>query len=147
PEGRLAFVCWGPLEVNPWFSVPLAVGVARLGPPAPSPPRAPGPLAFSEPAYVREILETAGFEAVTIEPRTIHLIGGATTADEARLCRALGPLARLINEQAEAPPPAVLDEIVAEVAARLDGFVTEQGVRIPAAVFLVTARQQAQAGR
>lgn len=141
PQGRLAFVCWGPLEDNPWFSVPLAVGVARLGPPAPSPPRAPGPLAFSDPDYVREILETAGFEAVTIAPHTTPLIGAATATDEARLTRAVGPLARLIHEHE--PAPAIVEEIVAEVAARLDRFVTGDGVRIPAAVFVVSARQRA----
>jgi SAM-dependent methyltransferase len=49
PGGRLAFAAWGPLEANPWFALPLQVGVERLGPPQPQPPRAPGPLALSEP--------------------------------------------------------------------------------------------------
>ena len=43
PRGRLAFACWGPLEANPWFALPLQVGIERLGPPEPQPPRAPGP--------------------------------------------------------------------------------------------------------
>ena len=32
PGGRLAFVCWAPLEDNPWFKEPLAVGVAPARP-------------------------------------------------------------------------------------------------------------------
>ena len=40
--------------------LPLEVGVPRLGPPEPQPPRAPGPLALSEPDYIDEILTGAG---------------------------------------------------------------------------------------
>jgi SAM-dependent methyltransferase len=60
PGGRLAFVCWAPLEDNPWFKEPLAAGIRWLGPPEPQPPRAPGPLALAETGYIEEILRDAG---------------------------------------------------------------------------------------
>ena len=45
--GRLQFVCFAPIERNPWFTVPLGVVARHVGKPDPSPPRAPGPHAFS----------------------------------------------------------------------------------------------------
>jgi SAM-dependent methyltransferase len=139
PDGRLVFVCWAPLEDNPWFRLPLAAGIARLGPPEPTPPRAPGPLAFSEPDYVREILEAAGFTAVTIERHTVALTGAPTAEDEAGLACEVGPVARLIRERE--PAPATIGALRVEIAASLQPYVTAEGVRIPAGVFVVAARQ------
>ena len=96
PGGRLAFVCWAALEDNPWFALPLAVGERRLGPPDPQPPRAPGPLAFSEPGYVEEILSAAGFADVAIDTAPTHLQGAASAAAEADFACLVGPLTRLI---------------------------------------------------
>ena len=66
-DGRLSFVCWASAAENPWFNVPLEVAKRHLGPPEPTPPRAPGPLAFSEPAYVESILLEAGFREPQID--------------------------------------------------------------------------------
>jgi SAM-dependent methyltransferase len=137
PDGRLAFVCWAPLEDNPWFRLPLAAAIARLGPPEPTPPRAPGPLAFSEPDYVREILAAAGFTAVTVERHAIRLTGAPTAEEEARLVCEVGPVARLIRERE--PAPAVIEALVAEIVTSLEPYATAEGVRIPAGVFLVAA--------
>ena len=49
PGGRLAFVCWAPLADNPFFLLPIQIATRHLGPVEPTPPRAPGPLAFSQP--------------------------------------------------------------------------------------------------
>jgi len=51
PGGRLCFACWAPLEENKHWLIPYEVALRRLGPPAPSDPRAPGPLALSDPGY------------------------------------------------------------------------------------------------
>jgi len=136
-DGRLAFVCWAPLEDNPWFRLPLAAGIARLGPPEPAPPRAPGPLAFSEPDYVREILAAAGFTAVTIDRHAVALTGAPTAEDEARLACEVGPVARLIRERE--PAPAVIEALLVEIARSFAPYATDEGVRIPAGVFLVAA--------
>ncbi|MGH6904673.1 MAG: class I SAM-dependent methyltransferase, partial [Geminicoccaceae bacterium] len=94
PGGRLAFVCWAPLDDNPWFALPLQVGIERLGPPEPRPRRAPGPLALSEPDYVREILSAAGFTGVQIDSIRTALPGAASAREEAELACQVGPLAR-----------------------------------------------------
>jgi SAM-dependent methyltransferase len=137
PRGRLAFASWGPLEVNPWFVLPLEVGVRRLGPPEPQPPRAPGPLALSEPDYIDEILVGAGFTDVRIDHVATHLPGARHARDEAELMSLFGPLARLIRERGadEQMRLALVDDL----AERLAPYAAADGVRLPAAVHLVTA--------
>src|SRR6516165_7747063 len=75
PGGRLCFACWGPLEENRHWLIPYEVALRHLGPPAPTPPHAPGPLAFSEPGYVRSILEKAGFADIEINREAPFIIG------------------------------------------------------------------------
>jgi SAM-dependent methyltransferase len=137
PRGRLAFAAWGPLEANPWFALPLQVGIERLGPAQPQPPRAPGPLALAEPAYIDAILSGAGFADVRIEQVDTLLPGARSTRDEAELLSLFGPLARLIRERGadDATRLALTDEL----AHRLTPYLTADGMRLPAAVHLVTA--------
>jgi len=137
PGGRLAFACWGPLEDNPWFALPLAVGVRRLGPPDPAPPRAPGPLAFAEAGYVEEILVKAGFAGIRIATATDPLPCAATAGEEAAFARLVGPLARLI--QSRAPDPATIDALIEDVTREFRPYQGTAGVRIPATLHYVTA--------
>jgi SAM-dependent methyltransferase len=139
PGGRLAFVCWAALEDNPWFALPLAVGERWLGPPEPQPPRAPGPLAFSEAGYVEEILSAAGFADVAIDTAATHLQGAASAAAEADFACLVGPLTRLI--QARDPDTSTREAMLAEVAASFLPFETEAGVLVPASLHYVEARQ------
>jgi len=137
PRGRLAFVSWGPLAANPWFVLPLEVGIERLGPPQPQPPRAPGPLALSEPDYIDEVLSGAGFADVRIDQAHSHLPGARSARDEAELMSLFGPLARLMRERGadEATRLALVDRL----AERLTPYATAAGVCLPAAVHLVRA--------
>ena len=137
PRGRLAFACWAPLEANPWLALPLQVGVARLGPPEPQPPRAPGPLALSDPDYINEILSAAGFANVLIE-RTETLLPGAPSArEEAELAGQVGLLARLLREREV--DQATRADLIGELTGRLAPYLTADGVRLPATIHLVTA--------
>jgi SAM-dependent methyltransferase len=137
PRGRLAFACWAPLEANPWLALPLEVGVERLGPPEPQPPRAPGPLALSEPDYIDEILGAAGFADVLIE-RTETLLPGAPSArEEAELAGQVGLLARLLRER-EADE-ATRADLIGELTRRFAPYLTADGVRLAATIHLVTA--------
>jgi SAM-dependent methyltransferase len=137
PGGRLAFVSWGRLEANPWFALPLAVGIARLGPPEPQPPRAPGPLALSEPDYVEELLRGAGFAEVRIEQVHTLLPGARSTREEAELMSLFGPLARLMRERGADEATRLV--LVEDLATGLAPYLTADGVRLPAMVHLVTA--------
>ena len=137
PGGRLTFVCWAPLADNPWFALPLAVGVRWLGPPDPQPPRAPGPLALAETGYVEEILSGAGFAAIRIETVMTPMPGAATAEAEAEFACQVGPLTRLL--QTREPEAATRQAIVLEVAERFRPYEGEDGVRIPATLHYVNA--------
>jgi SAM-dependent methyltransferase len=137
PGGRLGFVCWGPLDDNPWFTLPLAVGARALGPPDPEPPHDPGPLAFAEAGYVEEILAQAGFAGIRIETVTAPLPCAGSAADEAAFARVVGPLARLIETRQ--PDAAKLAAIVEELTDRFRPYQSAAGVRIPATLHYVAA--------
>jgi SAM-dependent methyltransferase len=139
PGGRLALVCWAPLDDNPWFKEPLAAGIRRLGPPEPQPPRAPGPLALAETGYIDEILSGAGFVERRIETVTTQLAGAATAEEEAAFACQVGPLTRLL--QASEPDPATRQSILDEVTERFRRYQGGTGVRIPATLHYVSARR------
>ncbi len=63
-QGRVVFVCWGPVELNPWF---LGSVIAPfLEPPPPPPPdKSPtGPFALSDVAQTEAMLMSAGWSDV-----------------------------------------------------------------------------------
>src|SRR6266404_4153979 len=98
PGGRLCFACWGPLEDNKHWLIPYEVALRHLGPPAPKPPHMPGPVAFSDPGYVRSILETAGFADIEINRETPAIIGSAPEEEAEHAC-IIAPAGRLIDEK------------------------------------------------
>ncbi len=135
--GRLCFVCWAPLADNPHWRAPLEIAIRHLGPPAPVPPHAPGPMAFDDPDYVRALLERAGFHDIAITPEAITLPGRATPADEAEFATSMGPAGSRIGEAT--PPDDVLAAIRGEIAAAFAPYANAHGLALPATVFVVTA--------
>ncbi len=138
PGGRLCFVCWGPLEENKHWMIPCEVALRHLGPPAPTPPHAPGPLAFSDRDYVRSILKAAGFADIVIDRATPDIIG-STPADEAEYACVMGPPARLIDEKK--PDQAVRATIRREMIEAFAAYARGGPMLLPSAVFLVTAQR------
>ncbi len=136
--GRLAFVCWAPLADNPFFLLPIQIATRHLGPAEPTPPRAPGPLAFSEPDYVGDILTGAGWSEVRIEDRRPPLRGFATAQEQAAFSIEMGPVSRLIAERQ--PDAVTVDALRAELTKELAKYATESGIEIPSRLYYVTAR-------
>jgi SAM-dependent methyltransferase len=138
PGGRLCFVCWAALEENRHWLIPYEVALRHLGPPAPTPPHMPGPLAFSDPGYVRSILESAGFADVVIDRETPDIIG-STPEEEAEHACIMGPPARLIDEKK--PDDAVRETIRREMTEAFAPYARSGPMLLPSTVFLVTARR------
>jgi SAM-dependent methyltransferase len=92
PGGRLCFACWGPLEANRHWLIPYEVALRHLGPPAPKPPCAPGPMAFADPDYVRSFLGAAGFEAIEVHPETPDVFASTPQQEAQHACLHHGPL-------------------------------------------------------
>ncbi|HVB70979.1 MAG TPA: class I SAM-dependent methyltransferase [Acidimicrobiales bacterium] len=60
-QGRLVFVCWGPVELNPWF-LGSVIAPFLEPPPPPSPDKSPtGPFALSDVAQTVAMLTSAGW--------------------------------------------------------------------------------------
>jgi SAM-dependent methyltransferase len=127
--GRVAFVTWAAIDGNPWFRVPRDAAIARLGRPAPVPPRSPGPLAFAEIDYVQGILSDAGFsDAAGVEEEVwLEHPGGLQAIGP--LAANIGPAMRIANELgATEADMAVIGEAI------LEGFRPYEigdGIRIP----------------
>ena len=137
PGGRLAFVCWRPLAENPWLLVPLGAAAQHIQLPPPPAPGAPGPFAFADSDRVRGILDQAGFAAVQHEPVNDTLTVGGAGLDEAVhfLIEGVGPTSAALRDA----DPAARPRVFAAVREALAPFVTPEGVRMPAAAWVVTA--------
>jgi SAM-dependent methyltransferase len=138
PGGRLCFVCWAPLADNKHWLIPYEVALRHLGPPAPQPPRAPGPMAFGDPEYVRSFLKTAGFADISIERET-PLITGSTPEEEAEHACIMGPSGRLIDEKK--PEEALRERIRREMVEAFAAYARGKELLLPSTVFVVTARR------
>jgi SAM-dependent methyltransferase len=139
PGGRLAFVCWQSLFDNPWMLEPLVAVSQHVPLPPPPAPDAPGPFSFADLGRVRRILDDAGFGDVHLEPRHETLVvGGGRTVDEAvEFLLQMGPTAIALRDV----DPAVLPAVRASVRAALDRWAGPDGVRMPSASWIVTARR------
>jgi SAM-dependent methyltransferase len=137
PSGRLVFACWAPLAENRHWLISHEIALRHLGPPARSTGHVPGPLAFGDPDYVRGVLAASGFADIEIERAHPTIIGGSAE-EEARQALIMGPTARLIEEKK--PTDATRHAIAEEIAAAFAAEASAGPIRLPATIFLVTAR-------
>ena len=138
PGGRLVFACWAPLAENRHWLISYDIAVRHLGQPVASTDHAPGPLAFADPEYIRRVLAVAGFAEITVERAHPTIIGG-NPEEEARQALMMGPTARLI--EAKQPAEATRQVIAEEIAAAFAAEAKSGSIRLPATIFLVTARR------
>lgn len=133
--GRLAFVCWQPLDRNPWMMNTIEVAGRYLERPAPPPPNAPGPFAFRDAARVHEILSAAGFVNIQTVAHDEALAFEADVPATLDTLVQQGPM----SEAIEAAPAAVREQIRADLAAVTERYLTDDGVRIDSASWIVSA--------
>jgi SAM-dependent methyltransferase len=138
PGGRLCFACWAGLEDNRHWLIPYEIALRHLGPPSPKDPRAPGPMAFSDPDYVRSFLTVAGFDAIAIHRETPDIIG-ASPEEEADQACIMGPSGRLIDEKQ--PDEAVRETIRQEMTKAFAAHFKDGKVLLPSTIYLVTAQR------
>jgi SAM-dependent methyltransferase len=136
--GRLCFACWGKLDENRHWLIPYEVVLRHLGPPKPTPPRAPGPMAFADPDYVRSFLGAAGFTDIAID-RTHPGIVASAPAEEAEHSCLMGPSARLMDEKQ--PDDATRRTIRREIEDAFAAYFQGGSATLPSTVLLVTARR------
>ena len=138
PEGRIAFACWQPLTANPWYGLPRSAALEHVPPPPALPADAPGPFALADPDRTRLLLRDAGWHDIDIAPHdTTLLLGGPGSLDTAVDFLRTGSLGHSLLANVDA---ASATRALDAVRAALTPFTEADGVRLPAAIWLVTAR-------
>ena len=133
----LAFCCWQALDKTPWTALPLKAALTVLPAPEPVAPHSPGPFAFADAAYVREVLAQAGWSDTRIEPYAPTLefsIEGGYAAAVRELVNT-GPVGRLL---APAEKPA-REAVYAAARRALKDYYRGDTLALAGAVWFVTA--------
>ena len=140
PGARMTLACWGPLDGNPWFGVPRAAAETAFGP-IPQVPGGPNPLAFADRDMVVGRLCRQGRVAkdVAAEAETVRTHAAGYGLDEvAGMALHLGPVARILAERAA--PEEDGQRIRQAISEGYAAFATPDGIRVPAAINVFTAR-------
>ena len=137
PGGRMAFVSWASLQANPWFQMPRAAAIARLGPPEATPANAPGPMAFQDTAYVSEFLSKAGLSDVSAQVEELRLTISGSLDEVAEFASSLGPATRVINEMGGTTEDVAA--ITRDIAKGLEDYKVDGGVSVPATLNFYSA--------
>ena len=137
PGGRMVMAAWAEVEANPFFSVPGRIAATRLGPPEPSDPDAPGPMAFRDVGRVTGILQDAGLDEARAERREVDLHHPGGVEAVVTLLTAIGSIPRLMRDKCGTA--ADMDAIRDGLRAAFAGYASADGVRVPAVINLYTA--------
>jgi ubiquinone/menaquinone biosynthesis C-methylase UbiE len=135
PSGQIDLAVWASPFENPWMISAALVAKAYVDIP-PYVPRAPGPFAFEDTAYLGEILNGAGFKSIEILPLTgrLNLGSNAKTAQEF-VFEALS-VGQIIRSQSG----AMIDTIAAAVRDHFEAHYQEgKGVLMDYKAWLVRA--------
>jgi SAM-dependent methyltransferase len=136
--GRLVFACWRSLPENEWALVPVLAILPHLGAPDAPAPDAPGPFAFGDADRIVDILTAAGWADVhTDELRTAINVGGAGTADDAVTFYREDAFGKVLFGRGE---DNARSAAVEALRTALGDHVTDKGVRLGAAAWIVTAK-------
>ena len=127
PDGRLAFVCWRSLAENELDLAPLrAAGLEGMADMT--------PFTFEDPDRIHQVLGTAGFSEIAVDPHDQGVGSGGLEAMLA-VVLAVGPLGRILRENPSLRVEA--EPLVRQALAARDG---PDEVTLKAATWIVTAR-------
>jgi SAM-dependent methyltransferase len=135
--GRVAFIVWQELLANEWMAVPGAAMLEHIEPPV-GDPTAPGPYSLADPDRVRSIFDAAGFRDLSIDAFTATMpVGGRGTLDDAvAFMRNTGIARAMLDDK----PAELQERAIAAVREALKPHLTDEGVLLGGATWLVTAR-------
>ncbi|WP_433216073.1 class I SAM-dependent methyltransferase [Microtetraspora malaysiensis] len=134
PGGRLVFVCPRNMADNDWYVVPLSALHKRLGT---APLHESGMFSLADPAHTTDLLTRAGFSEVTLRPLDAPMEFGTDARAAAESYLGSGPVLAVL-EQPGGLTRATAHDILIDA---LRPYESPNGVRIPGAHWLVTARR------
>ena len=135
--GELSFVCWQDPSLNPWQSLSVQVIRGYLDMPSP-PPRSPGPFAFHEKDYVKEILEKSGFSNISFDDNQedITMFSGKSLQEASEDYLAINPV---VTEMLKDSTDNLKSEIVESLKEAFSEFHKGDGLVFPSATWVVSA--------
>jgi ubiquinone/menaquinone biosynthesis C-methylase UbiE len=137
-DGRLAVAVFRTPQENKWATAALATVRHLLPSITPPGPEDPGQFSWADAARVRRILETAGFQDISLTPHDpeMPLAGRGGAAEAANFMSRVGPVVRAMSDASE--------QRRKEVRAALEAFFKihegPKGIVLPGAIWVVTAR-------
>lgn len=129
PDGRFVFVCPQAVARNDWYTVPLR---ALIGHPETVALPDSAMFTLADRDRTAGILTEAGFGSVVIEPLEVPMEFGPDAETAAEFYLGSGPVRALLDRL----DPGAAREVLIDALRPYEG---PQGVRIPAALWLVTA--------
>jgi SAM-dependent methyltransferase len=122
PGGRAAVAVWADAAENPWATIPTGA-LLELGLMEPPDPTQPGMFALARPEALSELLETAGFVDVVVEPVAVHRQYSDVDAFIAETSDLSGMFIRALADASDEQRAAVR----AAIAERAKPFVSGEG--------------------
>jgi SAM-dependent methyltransferase len=140
PGGRLSFVCWQRLDLNPWMHLPIIAAAKHIPPNGPPPePDAPGPFSFADQQRVEGILGESGFLNIGLESleRDLLVGGGRSLDDTVAFLAQLGPAGAMLREAST----ELKNSVMREIHDAIKPFQDNGGVRMPSTTWIVSAER------
>jgi SAM-dependent methyltransferase len=133
-NGKICFVCWRSLEENELDHLPLQAASPCLPAELIDQSATSSWFSFADQTFIHDTLSRAGWEAIKVEPRDIHVSTGdlQSTID---VCSRVGALGALLRQHPEYRTPAV--SLLSQALGNLDG---PRGPQLRAAIWIVSAR-------
>ena len=134
-NGRLTFVCWSNREENDWINLSSNVASQFLELPPKANPKDPGPFAFEDYFYIKEILIKAGWSDIKIKAYKKKIIIGDTLDSASDFLSRMGPMSvpfENANEQTKEKVVSALKECYSK-------YFTPKGVEFHFSSWIVSA--------
>jgi SAM-dependent methyltransferase len=142
PGGRIAFLCWAPVPENEWITVPMGAALQHVPPPEPTPPNAPGPFGLSNPEFVEQVLNEAGYSNINIGSTrpTMRFGHGMQKEQVVDFFVDVSPASRVLN----GAPPELVEPVRSAIAQAIMPYHDGETINLSASCWLVTARNENQ---
>ncbi len=139
PGGRMAFVCWQAVALNPFFAMGRHIRALVADPPPLADPTAPGPVAFADPDRTTGQLQAAGWENLSFRSIT-PTIGFDLADDDDGLDNAVSLVAGSDAGSLAARflSPSQQDAAFTAVRDDLASYMVDGAIAVPSAAWIVT---------
>ncbi|SCK59895.1 Methylase involved in ubiquinone/menaquinone biosynthesis [Streptomyces sp. SceaMP-e96] len=138
PGGQLAFLCWRSVRDNPYLTVPMGAIAPYVQLPELEAPGAPGPFSLVDTDRIEKLLDSAGFDEITISAVDEPMWMG-TDPDDVVAYQLGIPASRAMLAEASAEARAKTETALRDALAEHQG---PDGVTLGSAAWLVTARRR-----